>query len=81
MGYTFDLFFKEPSKEGVSGHRIAQICINHCSKTEKGAMKGAILITPECITMKELDEQIDRLKEELEIVREKARQKFSKLKK
>jgi hypothetical protein len=37
---------------------------------------GLFTLTPDCVSMQEMDYQIERLHEELEIIRKKARAKF-----
>ena len=77
MTYSFDLMFREPSKGDLPGPSIAQIYV----KTHASDEKGHIFITPHCVSMREFEGQIDRLKQELETLRKKANQKFSKKKK
>jgi hypothetical protein len=74
MTYSLDLLFREPSKGELPGPSIAQIYV----KTHTSDEKGHIFITPHCVSMREFEEQIDRLKKELETLRKKANQKFSK---
>ena len=70
-----DLMFRKPSKGQPPGPGIAKICV----KTTYGSdEKGYIFITPDCFSMRELEEQIDLLKQELETIRKKANQKFPK---
>ena len=73
MTYSFDLLCFEPSRREVAG-TFAQLYV----KTHTGDKKGNILITPRCVSSAEVDEQIERLREELEIIRRKAKQKFVK---
>jgi hypothetical protein len=74
--YTFDLEFHSPfplKDRGLPNGATANISIKHLTVDEKGEP----VVTPDCITMRELDSQIDRLKEELEQVRILASKKFS----
>lgn len=73
MTYSLDLIFNEPLK-GLPGSAIAQIYI----KTHSRDDEGHILITPQCVSMRELEEQIECLKRELETIKKKAKQKFLK---
>lgn len=51
---------------------IAHVCV----KTYGAMEDGVPLITPDCVTFKELDISIDELIRELEEIRKKARRKF-----
>ncbi|HDY87971.1 MAG TPA: hypothetical protein ENH82_07660 [bacterium] len=76
MTYSFELMLHKPSKGDPPWPSIAQIYV----KTHTSDEKGHIFITPECVSMRELEEQIDRLQQELEIIRKKAIKKLSKKK-
>lgn len=71
---SLDLMFCESSKKQPRGSSIARIYI----RTYSSNKKGDIFITPDCFSMVELEQQIDRLKQELETIRKKANQKFPK---
>lgn len=73
MTYSLDLLFSKPLKGQLLGPPLAQIYV----KTHTGDEKGHILITPHCFSLREFEEQIDRLKEELETIRKKAREQFA----
>lgn len=72
MTRSLDLEFGKPSKNDLPGPTNAYIYVKTYS-----CEKDQIFITPDCVTLRELDEQIDRLKKELEEIRKKAKQKFS----
>jgi hypothetical protein len=74
MTYSLELMFYEPLKEGIAHNPIAQIYVKTHSQDEK----GRVLITPHCVSLMELDHEIDRLKEELDQIRIKAKRKFDK---
>lgn len=74
MPHSLDLLFHEPSKGKLPGPGIAQIVVNSRSIDDK----GNIIITPNCVSLRDVEKQIDRLNEELEIIRRKAKQKFTK---
>jgi Fe-S-cluster containining protein len=74
MPHTLDLFFCKPPKGGMPFHPFAKICVNKFT----GDREGAIFLTPECTTAEELDHCIKRLKKELDIIEDKAKQEFSK---
>ena len=74
MTYSFDLDFTKPKETGLPVPPRAAIYIKRHTKDER----GRIFITPQdCESMEEFDRQINRLKEELEDIRKKAKQKFS----
>jgi len=74
MTYSLDLQFYKPSKGEILSPPIAKIYV----KTHTLDEKGHIFITPVCVSLIEIEDQINRLKEELEIIRKKAKQKFAK---
>jgi uncharacterized small protein (DUF1192 family) len=74
MTYSLDLIFRKPSKGDLPGPGIARIYI----KTHTRDKEGHISITPNCVSMRELEEQIECLKQELETIKKKAKQKFAK---
>lgn len=74
MTYSLELLFREPAKGNLPGPRIAQIYV----KTHTSDEKGHIFITPDCVSMREFEEQINCLNQELETIRKKAKQKFAK---
>lgn len=74
MTYSLDLMFREPSKDDLSGPSIAQIYIKRYTSDEQ----GHIFITPNCVSMREIGAEIERLKQELETIKEQANQRFKK---
>lgn len=74
MAYSLDLMFRKPSKGDLRGPGIAQVYV----KTHSSDEKGRIFITPHCVSLREVEKQLERLKEELEIIRKKAKEKFAK---
>ena len=72
MTYSLDLRFRKPPK-GHHSRPLAQIYV----KTHSSDENGYIFITPECVSLRNVEEQIDRLKKELETIRKKARRKFA----
>ena len=74
MTYSLDLMFRKPSKGDLPDPSIAQVYV----KTHSSDEKGHIFITPHCVSLREVEKQLERLKEELEIIRKKAKQKFAK---
>ena len=74
MTYSLDVIFRKPSKGELSGHVMAHVYV----KSHTRDKEGYVLITPDCVSLREIEEQINRLKEELEIIRTKAKEKFAK---
>jgi len=48
-------------------------------KTYDSDERGFIYITPECVSIQELDSEIDRVKKELEEIRKRAKREFTKI--
>ena len=71
--YSFELDFRKPLENDVSGPSIAQIYIKNYSTDTRGYH----FITPYCISFEEVDEHITRLERELKNLRKEARQKFT----
>lgn len=72
MAYSLDLLFRIPTENDLPGPSIANIYI----KTHTIDKNGHIFITPDCVSQKEIEEQIDRLKEELDTIRKEVHKKF-----
>lgn len=73
MTDSLDLEFRKPAKNDLPGPANAYIYVKTYTSE-----KGQVFITPDCVTFGEFEEQIDRLKKELEAIRKKAKHKFSK---
>lgn len=73
MTYSLGLDFVKPGKAGLPHPPISRIYIKTHSENERGTM----FITPDCLTLVELEWQIERLQNELEEIRRLARKKFS----
>ncbi len=71
----FDLVFVDP---GVALHPVAIIEVKSTGTQTYGSQEYSGLITPECVSMQELDYQIEFLKRELEKVRAEGYRKFNK---
>jgi hypothetical protein len=59
--YSFELLFEDDPLTGASAH----VVLRSCSKDDD----GTTYLTPDCVTPEELHHQIDRLRSELEICR------------
>jgi hypothetical protein len=74
MTYSLDLLFYESPKVPLPGGPFAQIHVKTHTKDDK----AYILVTPRCVSLKEVEKQIERLQGELGIILKNAKQKFSK---
>ncbi|MBW2053407.1 MAG: hypothetical protein JRI85_14365 [Deltaproteobacteria bacterium] len=77
MTYSLDLRFRKPGEDDPPFSPIADIYVKAYTQEKD----EHILITPECVTVKELKYEIDRLKKELDDIGKKAEQKFKASKK
>lgn len=72
--YSLDLAVLNPSGKEPLGPTIAQIYI----KTHSRDDKSMLYISPQCVSLSEIEAQCDRLVEEIENKRKKARRQFKK---
>ena len=72
--HNLDLEFLDDRKSELPHNPIARICLKVWTHATHD---GAPLITPNCVTIREFEYQIDRLKSELEELRKDARTKFA----
>ncbi len=77
MTRSLDLQFRKPSKN-TPGPSSAYIYVKTYATEKDIKGKDQIFITPDCVTLTELDEQIDHLKKELDEIKKKAIRLFSK---
>jgi hypothetical protein len=71
---TFGLIFLDDSKSGLHHAPITHVALNSSSKHE---YSDAPVLTPQCITFRELEYQIDRLKDELDEIKAQAKRRFA----
>ena len=71
--YSLDLQFLDPKKEGIPCAPVTQIYV----KTHTSDAKGTIYISPQCVTLSEIEYQCDRLSKEIASIRKKAQRKFA----
>ena len=74
--YSLDLVFLSPyplKKDDLPDHAIAQVLVKTLTRDED----GHILITPQCVSLRELEHHINRLKQELDEIRKVAKRKFA----
>ncbi len=72
--YSLDLTVLNPQGKEFSGPTIAQIYVKTHSKDEK----GMLYISPQCLTLSEIEAHCDRLVKEIEGIRKKAQRQFKK---
>jgi len=75
MTYSLDLYYVKPDKK-FPGPSRANVYIKTYSKDEGGHE----LITPNCVSIREFEYEINRLHKELDDILKKARKKFSEAK-
>lgn len=73
MTYSLDLDFVRRKKTDLAGPPRAHIYV----KTHVSDSRNLIFISHDCVTLRELEYEIERLKKELEDIRKKAKRKFS----
>jgi hypothetical protein len=74
--YSLDLDFLSPyplKEGGHPGHAIARIYVKCFGQSEKD---GVPIITPDCVNLGEIEQQIERLRVELDRIGETAKGKF-----
>ena len=69
---SIDYVIKENSVCGIKERPTVNLCIGHWTKNEK----GHILITPNCISEREIDAEADRLIYAVNDARKRAKQAF-----
>ena len=78
MTSSFDLLFLKRTKGMLAGPPLAKIFIKpYPSDINREYEGNHIFITRRCDSLMEVEEEIDRLKKELEIIRKKAKRKFN----
>lgn len=78
MTRSLDLEFRKPAKNALPGPSSAYIYVKTYITEKDANGKDQIFITPDCVTLKEFDEQINLLKKELDEIRKKALRLYSK---
>lgn len=78
MTHNFDLIFLAPWQADLPGNPIAHISVKNLTHFdyEGGAFRDVPMITLRCVSLREIESEIDRLKIELEEIRKQARIKF-----
>lgn len=79
--HSFDLLFEGAKKRELEyrhGPPTSHIYLKSWSSFDSGRKKDLLLLTPDCITIRELEYQIERLHEELEEIRKAAKAKYAK---
>lgn len=73
---TLDLLFLEPGEDDLPGPPRVHIAVNSYSHGSYKGHENIPLIGSECVSMHELDYQIESLKRELDQLKVKAARKF-----
>lgn len=75
---TLDLLFLEPGKGDPLGPTISHLYVKHHGRKKyKGVSADLILLGAECFSIIEIESEIKRLQNELEVLRKKARKKYA----
>ena len=78
MGTYFGLLFLGAPKEAIRQPAVSHVFVKHCTHGEyKGVNPELPLITPRCLSIRELETFIDHLKEELDQIKVEARKKYA----
>jgi hypothetical protein len=72
--HSLDLEFSDDQKSDLPHSPIAGIYVKTFSRR---IADGLLLITPDCVTIREFEYQVDQLKAELDTILKKARAKFA----
>jgi hypothetical protein len=72
--HTLALLFKESPEGALPGPPTSWVCLSSCVG---GHENWPPLLTPNCVNPTEIDYYIDRLKDELEIVRREAHRRYA----
>ncbi|TSA02352.1 MAG: hypothetical protein D4R81_04990 [Nitrospiraceae bacterium] len=78
MAYNFDLVFLAPGPTDLPGNPIARIRVINSEyiDCQGGDSRDVPVISSQCQSLREIENEIDRLKIELEEIRKQARIKF-----
>jgi hypothetical protein len=71
---TLALWFKESPKGALPGPLTSWVCVKSYTGGDENLPP---LLTPDCFSLAEINYQIDRLKDELEIVRREAHRRYA----
>ena len=76
--YSFDLLFLEQGTGGLPGPPTSHVYLKAYSKGGyRGVSKDSILIGADCVSVFEMEAEIDRLQVELEAIRKEARKRYA----
>lgn len=75
--YTLDLLFLAPPEDALPGPAISHVSVKTWHKAGYKIKDEPPLLTPQCMGPAEIDNQINRLKDELEVIRAKAHRKYA----
>jgi hypothetical protein len=75
--YTLDLLFLAPPEDALAGPAVSHVSVKTWHKGGYEIEDEPSLLTPQCMGPSEIDHQINRLKDELEVIRTKAHKKYA----
>jgi hypothetical protein len=73
--YRLDLHFAGTSEGDLPGPARSHVCIKNCGRASYA--KDVLLISLECVSLGELEYEIDQLHKELEAIRATAKRKYA----
>src|SRR3974390_1189604 len=79
--YSLDLLFLSAKKrelESKFGPPISHIFVKSCSRADYKGFNKELLLTSRCLSVGELEHEIERLHEELEEIRAEAKRQYAK---
>ena len=76
--HTFDLLFLASAPGKMPHHPIAHVYVKGSSRNDYGGKgKDKILIGAECVSLREIEYEIEQLKSDLDEVKKKAARKYA----
>ncbi len=75
--FTFDLLFLEHKKGELPGPPVSHVYVKaHSKGGYSGVSKDLIVISADCVSVSEIEAEIDRLQADLEAIRKDARRRY-----
>lgn len=75
--HSLDLLFLGMPKDALPGPALSHVSLKSWGRAEYKGVADVPLITPQCVSERELEYEIDRLHKELEVIRTAAKRKYA----